>query len=158
MTRRVQLALAWGKWIALRREDHEKAMEFYKGQRPRGNWGIVVEQDEMACHYQRCQFRVRRAMRAVGAWGMVGHATFTMPGEETNATYRLAGVDFPVRADTADELAKRNFDDFNKNARTRAVRSKIAAEDKRHPLAIYEDHVAALEAEAVEAEMYSMRY
>ena len=154
--KRLQLAYAWGKWIALRREEYEKAMDYYKSQRPRGNWAILVERDEMACRYQRCVFRVHRALRAVGAWGMTGYATFD--DQNPNATVKLVGVDFPVNAASADQLAAMNARDFQKNDRTRAVEAKRVAEDKRHPLADFMDHCAQEDQIAYEAELQSMRY
>lgn len=154
--KRLQLAYAWGKWLANRREEYENAMEFYKSQRPRRNMAILVEHDEMACLYQRCKFRIERARRAVGANGMIGFATFD--DKAPNATINLMGAAFPVRAASGDDLAKMNFDNFHKWDRTRAVKAKQIAADKRHPLDHYRDVCAEQEARDYEAELASMRY
>lgn len=156
MDRHLALAYSWGKWLALRADDYRKAMEFYKAQRPRRNWGILVEHDEMALRYQRCEFRLRRAMLAVGAWGMTGYATF---GEENpNSTVTLCGVEFPVHAASTAELDQMNRDDFQRNHRSRATKAKQVAEDKRHPLAHFSDVQAEEDQLAYEQEVRSGRW
>lgn len=152
---RLVMAYSWGKWLALRADDYRKAMEFYKKQRPEGNWAILTQHDEMACRYQRCEFRLRRAMRAVGAWGMTGHATFN---ENGSGKFTLMGIDFPADVMAADELADSNAKEFQKNHRSRATEAKEVAEDKRHPLAHFADVCAQEDQEAYEQELRSSRY
>jgi hypothetical protein len=149
VNRRLALAYAWGKWFALRADNYHKAMEFYKNQRPRKNWAILVEQDEMALRYQRCGFRIERAMRAVGAWGLIGYASL-MEGSDN---VRIMGVDFPAKVAAQDEVDRMNADQFQRNQRDRAMKAKAVAEDKRHPLACFEDICAEAEAEAYEKEL-----
>lgn len=154
--RRLQLAYSWGKWLALRRKEYENAMAYYQSQRPRTNWSILVQHDEMACRYQRCRFRIERAERAVGANGLTGYATFN--DKEPNAEIELVGVKFPVQAASRDQLAQMNYENFHRHDRMRAVTAKQIMNDKRHPLAAYADRCAEEEREAYEAEMRSAAY
>jgi hypothetical protein len=151
--RRLYLALAWGKWLALRQKDCEAALQFYTNQRPRKNWAILVEEDEWALRYQRLIFRQHRVLRALGAWGLIGYATFSEEGEDT---VTILGVNFPVNRASMDEVARMNYNSFNLGERHRAFRAKQLAEDKRHPIAAYQDHCAKEEADAIQAEMAAL--
>src|SRR5688500_13458029 len=127
MNRRLALAYAWGKWFAIAAEEFQRIEKRAKALRPRGNWAILVEDDEVALQYQRVVFRIRRAKRAVGAWGVCGYGELGVEDGQ-----------FAVGWASKEKLAQMNFDSFHKE-RLRAKRAKELAEDKRHPRQVLDE-------------------
>ena len=132
LERRLFLALAWGKWLAREMEQAGQSMERCKMLRAQdgfgqgnGNWGVLVQDDPWALQFQRLDFRVARAKRAVGAQGVISIHRY---GQET--------VSWPKGSP---EIVEYNRENFQSNQRARAFKACQLLADKRHPAKVVDE-------------------
>lgn len=101
------LLMGWAKYLSMSVEHKRHLDEIRKR---RGNdFGIAVRDDHQALEYQRLDFRIWRAKRAVGMAGLTGYATFDGNG------FRRADKE------TIDAMNKESFDECH---RQRAYKAK----------------------------------
>lgn len=81
---RYALAIGWGKYLANTRDIMREvdALKKLRGT----NFGIAVGNDKYALEYQRIDFRLHRALYAVGSMGLIGHASFQDDGTWKHAS------------------------------------------------------------------------
>lgn len=101
------LLMGWARYLSLRIDLNRQLDDIAKRRGTR--FGILRDDDHYALEYQRLEFRIQRANRAVGMQGLSGHASFD--GEKFVVTDQAT-------------LDKRNKDNFDIHYRQRAHRAK----------------------------------
>jgi hypothetical protein len=117
---KVFMLTGWGRYLA-RTEEVRREMEHAKQNRPKKNYGILVEDDDWALVYQRLNFRLARARRAFNpitcrSYSFTGNGPLTM---------KIVGVKIPGwQGSTEEEYARKNAENFDHAYRKRAVKAK----------------------------------
>lgn len=77
---RMFLLAGWARWLAHRQQYATSQQQQLRKERPKGQVGIMVDDDRWALEYQALEFAIKRACFAVGAFGLLGGATYDAGG------------------------------------------------------------------------------
>lgn len=120
------LMRGWARFLS-RESEMKSLMDRIKRERGKylnivdGNWGILVKDDYWALHYQRLNFRICRAHRAVQK-DVARCYNFTGDGP---LTMNIVGASIPGWEDDPDEIAiPRAAKQFDERYRQKAMRAK----------------------------------
>lgn len=80
--RRVWLLYGWARCISVRQEAWKQAQQRLVQRRKKNNWGIAVEDDDLACWWQIINFRLNRMHYAIGTFGLRGKQVYGENGFE----------------------------------------------------------------------------